>query len=52
MEKPENSMDLFDFSQKFGPLAEHHAKIIFKQVSNLKNVKDMSYNNFWDSQEN
>ena len=34
MEKPENSMDLFDFSQKYGRINEEAAKVIFRQIVN------------------
>ena len=32
MEKPRNSIDLFEFSRTFGAIKEEPAKIIMKQV--------------------
>ena len=32
MEKPENSIDLFEFSQKYGSINEDAAKVIWKQI--------------------
>ena len=32
MEKPQNSIDLFEFSRTFGAIKEEPAKIIMKQV--------------------
>ena len=32
MEKPKNSIDLFELSAKYGAIKEEPAKIIFKQV--------------------
>ena len=32
MERPENSVDLFDYIREKGKINEHEAKIIFKQV--------------------
>ena len=33
MEKPQNSIDLFEFSRNFGAVKEQPAKIIFRQVT-------------------
>ena len=33
MEKPQNSIDLFEFSRNFGAVKEQPAKIIFRQVN-------------------
>ena len=35
MEKPQNSIDLFEFSRNFGAVKEQPAKIIFRQVTKL-----------------
>ena len=37
MEKPENSMDLFEFSKKYGRINEEAAKVIFKQIVECSN---------------
>ena len=37
LEKPENSMDLFEFSKKFGRINEGAAKVIFKQIVECSN---------------
>ena len=35
MEKPQNSIDLFEFSRNFGAVKEQPAKIIFRQVKQI-----------------
>ncbi|CAB3401235.1 unnamed protein product [Caenorhabditis bovis] len=44
MEKPENSMDVFDMLSQYGPLVEELAKFVFRQVITIVNDIYEKYN--------